>query len=70
MATKFQASNITINKTGETNPIYTSDYSIALDSLSGNGGGTSDYSDLENKPSINGITLDGDKTLADLDKLK
>ncbi len=28
-------------------------------------GGTSDYSDLTNKPSINGVTLTGDKTLAE-----
>ena len=30
------------------------------------GGGTSDYSDLQNKPQINGITLSGNKTSADL----
>lgn len=30
------------------------------------GGGTTDYSDLDNKPSINGVTLDGNKTSADL----
>ena len=29
-------------------------------------GGTSDYSDLTNKPSINNVTLTGDKSLADL----
>lgn len=34
--------------------------------LAGGGGGTSDYSDLTNKPSINGVTLSGDKTGADL----
>lgn len=31
-----------------------------------NGGGTDDYEDLENKPSINSITLSGNKTLDDL----
>lgn len=30
------------------------------------GGGTSDYNDLSNKPSINGVTLSGNKTLAQL----
>lgn len=32
----------------------------------GGGGGTSDYSDLTNKPSINNVTLTGNKSLADL----
>lgn len=30
------------------------------------GGGTSDYSDLSNKPSINSVTLSGNKSLSDL----
>lgn len=30
------------------------------------GGGTSDYNDLSNKPSINGVTLSGNKTLTQL----
>lgn len=34
--------------------------------LSGGGGGTSDYADLTNKPSINGYTLSGNQTGADL----
>lgn len=29
-------------------------------------GGTSDYNDLENKPKINGVTLEGDKSSSDL----
>lgn len=33
---------------------------------SGGGGGTSDYSDLSNKPSIEGVTLAGNKTASDL----
>lgn len=33
---------------------------------SGGGGGTSDYSDLTNKPSINSVTLSGNKSLSDL----
>lgn len=31
-----------------------------------NGGGTSDYTDLTNKPKINNVTLDGNKSWADL----
>lgn len=34
--------------------------------FTGGGGGTSDYSDLTNKPSINGVTLSGNKTTAQL----
>ena len=30
------------------------------------GGGTGDYDDLTDKPSINGVTLSGDKSSADL----
>ena len=30
------------------------------------GGGTSDYTDLTNKPKINGVTLAGNKSLSDL----
>jgi hypothetical protein len=33
---------------------------------SGGGGGTSDYDDLENKPSINNVILSGNKTLSEL----
>jgi len=33
---------------------------------SGGGGGTSDYTDLTNKPSINNVALIGDKSLSDL----
>ena len=32
----------------------------------GSGGGTSDYNDLSNKPSINSVTLSGNKTTSDL----
>lgn len=32
----------------------------------GGSGGTTDYSDLTNKPSINNVTLSGDKTTSDL----
>lgn len=33
---------------------------------SGGSGGTSDYTDLENKPQINSVTLTGNKTTSDL----
>ena len=33
---------------------------------SGGTGGTTDYTDLENKPNINGVELIGNKTLSDL----
>jgi hypothetical protein len=33
---------------------------------SGGGSGTSNYNDLENKPKINGVTLEGDKSSSDL----
>lgn len=33
---------------------------------SGSGGGTTDYTSLTNKPSINSVTLSGNKTSADL----
>lgn len=32
----------------------------------GGGGGSSDYTDLTNKPQINGVTLTGNKSLSDL----
>ena len=42
------------------------DMQITLD-FSGSGiGGTTDYNDLENKPSINNVTLSGNKTASDL----
>ena len=31
----------------------------------GGGGGTSDYNDLKNKPTLNGVTIEGDKTSED-----
>ena len=33
---------------------------------SGGGGGSSDYNDLDNKPSVEGVTLSGNKTASDL----
>lgn len=34
--------------------------------IGGSGGGTMDYSKLKNKPSINGVVLEGNKTAAQL----
>lgn len=34
--------------------------------IGGSGGGTMDYSKLKNKPSINGVVLEGNKTALDL----
>ena len=42
------------------------DYDTEWADESGGGGGTSDYSDLTNKPQINSVTLSGNKSLADL----
>lgn len=41
-------------------------YVEGMINLSGGGGGTSDYEELENKPSINGVTLSGNKTTSNL----
>ena len=41
-------------------------YLITDDYTGGGSGGTSNYNDLENKPSINGVTLEGNKTTKDL----
>lgn len=38
----------------------------ALEQGGGGGGGTSDYDDLENKPQIMGVTLEGNKTFTQL----
>ena len=57
-------SNATVTQRGTTeNPIF--DFGIPK-GKDGSGGGTSDYTNLENKPSINNITLVGNKTSGDL----
>ena len=38
-----------------------------VDGMGGGPGGTTNYNDLTNKPTINGVTLEGNKTSADLD---
>ena len=42
------------------------DYDTEWKTPQGGGGGTSNYNDLDNKPSINGVTLSGNKSLSDL----
>lgn len=39
----------------------------ALKNSGGGSGGTTNYNNLTNKPTINGVTLEGNKTSADLD---
>ena len=46
--------------------IENTDERYALAGTTGSGSGTSDYTDLTNKPSINNVTLSGNKSLADL----
>lgn len=40
--------------------------SVCFDGVHVEGGGVTDYNELENKPSINGVTLEGDTTLETL----
>lgn len=51
-----EGENISITQSGSTMTI----------SSTGGSGGTSDYTDLTNKPSINNVTLSGNKSLSDL----
>ena len=46
--------------------LSTDDYDVYWGNVPGGGGGTSDYSDLTNKPSINSVELSGNKTAAQL----
>ena len=43
-----------------------SEWELASSNGGGGSGGTSDYTELSNKPSINGVTLSGNKTSTDL----
>ena len=62
-ATKSQAENGVDNKTYMT-PLRTKQAILA--NKSGGGSGTSNYNDLENKPKINNVTLEGNKTSSEL----
>lgn len=59
-----------IAKAKELDPNYKpdkfNDMSEALDVVLNNSGGTTDYNQLENKPSINGISLEGNNTARSL----
>lgn len=43
-----------------------SQQTINIPTGGGTGGGTTDYTDLSNKPKLNGVTLEGNKTLDDI----
>lgn len=62
-ATKSQAENGVDNKTYMT-PLRTKQAILA--NKSGGGSVTSNYNDLENKPKINNVTLEGNKTSSEL----
>ena len=62
-ATKSKAENGVDNKTYMT-PLRTKQAILA--NKSGGGSGTSNYNDLENKPKINNVTLEGNKTSSEL----
>lgn len=62
-ATKSQAENGVDNKTYMT-PLRTKQAIQA--NKSGGGSGTSNYNDLDNKPKINNVTLEGNKTSSEL----
>ena len=47
-----------------------SNYAVEWANESGSGGGTSDYTDLTNKPQINSVTLSGNKSSSDLGLLE
>lgn len=62
-ATKSQAENGVDNKTYMT-PLRTKQAILA--NKSGGGSGTNNYNDLEGKPKINNVTLEGNKTSSEL----
>ena len=67
-----QTSNVTINVGSDINysvPTYTAGEGIVIDEnnvISTTGSGTNNYNNLSNKPSINGVVLEGNKTSEDL----
>ena len=66
MTSSYSSGVITLNATDTTYSAGTGiDITNNIISTTG-GGGTSDYTDLTNKPQINGVTLSGNKSLSDL----
>lgn len=61
----YTVTPITFNKTDGSNVVVNVSAKNGLDG-SGGTGGTTDYSELENKPKINNIELSGNRTLAEL----
>ena len=57
---------INATSTDEQYPSAKAVYDAIQDTAGGGTGGTTDYTDLENKPSINGVELIGNKTSSDL----
>ena len=53
-------------KKGSENAVTSDGIARAIEQGGGGGGGTGDYNDLDNKPKINGITLQGNKSLVSL----
>lgn len=61
----YTVTPITFNKTDGSNVVVNVSAKNGLDG-SGGTGGTTDYSELENKPKINNVELNGNKTLSEL----
>ena len=61
----YTVTPITFNKTDGSNVVVNVSAKNGLDG-SGGTGGTTDYSELENKPKINNVELTGNRTLAEL----
>lgn len=60
---KLEALNI---KAGQNVTVDIDGNDVTINASGGGGGGTSDYSQLANKPSINSVELNGNKSLTDL----
>lgn len=63
---KINGKNAIEIEAGNNITIEDTEKGIKINSTGGGGGGTSDYTHLTNKPSINNVTLSGNKSLNDL----